>query len=409
MDKSNRQVSDIEIVIVGAGLIGSSVAMHLAAQGITDVAVLDVDLEGSYSSSELNAGGVRVTWNHPLNVLLSKNSIDYFETVADEIGFRQRGYFWMYAKEKWEAAAAKLRTYSELKNAPIDFLSANQVHERHPFIDKIDDIGGATLSKKDGLLNPNLLKLHYRANAKKSGIEFLDRHWVEGASISKDSIVLKVRKFSELSDNNLKQVLLESNSPTGKSVEIKCKKLINCSGAWADRFAKMLGTKSNSHAVRRQVSIFECRDIDITKSGMFVDPSGVYFHPEANHILGGFAIENEPPGYNLNSDGADFFQTHIWPALFARSSKFENLKYVTGWAGLYEVSPDRSPIIGTVGGFKNVFEAHSFSGRGVMQSYATGLALAELIVRGRYETLDLAALNGERFTQGKLVTEGLLI
>jgi glycine/D-amino acid oxidase-like deaminating enzyme len=104
----------------------------------------------------------------------------------------------------------------------------------------------------------------------------------------------------------------------------------------------------------------------------------------------------------------------IWPALFERSTAFEKLKHLTGWAGLYEVSPDECAILGEVvhgeaKRFGQVYEAHSFSGHGVMHSYSAGMALAEKIVQGRFETLDASSLSALRFETGKLIHENLII
>jgi len=93
--------------------------------------------------------------------------------------------------------------------------------------------------------------------------------------------------------------------------------------------------------------------------------------------------------------------------MFARMSCCDRLRHVTGWAGLYEVSPDRSAILGRAA--PRIFEAHSFSGRGVMQSYGAGQALAELIADGGYSQFDASALSRERFDRGELVTEELHI
>ena len=146
---------------------------------------------------------------------------------------------------------------------------------------------------------------------------------------------------------------------------------------------------------------------------MIVDTSGVYFHPEATNGLAGFAAP-EQHGINYHYDGETFFQEMIWPALYERSSQFERLKHLTGWAGLYEVSPDECAIIGLVqegdaGKAGNVFEAHSFSGHGVMHSYAAGRCLAEKVIGGRFELVDAEPLSAQRFETGRLIHENLVI
>jgi sarcosine oxidase subunit beta len=147
---------------------------------------------------------------------------------------------------------------------------------------------------------------------------------------------------------------------------------------------------------------------------MIVDTSGVYFHPEAEYILGGIAERDEPIGQNFAYEGESFFQEKIWLPLSERSSKFEALRHLTGWGGLYEVSPDESAIIGEVElgtprGTGRVFESHSFSGHGVMHSYACGVALAEKMRDGRSKILDVEPFSGTRFSLGKSLSETAVI
>jgi sarcosine oxidase subunit beta len=140
---------------------------------------------------------------------------------------------------------------------------------------------------------------------------------------------------------------------------------------------------------------------------MIVDTTGLYFHNDGPHILAGYSPP-EAPGYHFNYDGEEFFQKEIWPRMYARMSHFERLRHVTGWAGLYEVSPDRSAIVGMAA--PSVYEAHSFSGRGVMQSYGAGQALAGLIAEGKFPAgLDASALARTRFEANRLVFEELHI
>src|SRR4051794_31109046 len=94
----------VETLIVGAGVIGSSVAMHLAQLGMRDVRVIDFDLEGALSSSELNAGGVRATWLQPINIEMSKITIEYLAQHAQEVGYRDCGYLWLHPPDRLPAA-----------------------------------------------------------------------------------------------------------------------------------------------------------------------------------------------------------------------------------------------------------------------------------------------------------------
>jgi len=138
-----------------------------------------------------------------------------------------------------------------------------------------------------------------------------------------------------------------------------------------------------------------------------VDTSGVYFHNEGPHILAGYSPPEEPAGYSFKYDGEDFFLKEIWPRLYARMSCFERLRHVTGWAGLYAVTPDRSAILGRAA--PRVYEAHSFSGRGVMQSYGAGQALASLVASGSFGEFEAGELARARFDLDRLVPEELHI
>lgn len=409
-------VQQVDTLVVGAGLVGSSVAMHLAEMGVSGIRVIDFDLEGSFSSSELNAGGVRATWVEPLNVQMSKMTIEYFAQVAEDVGYRACGYLWLHSEKKIRAAQAAAEKQLAL-GWPVAVLTIPELQKQLPFLDKTEGIAGAVFSARDGLINPNLLKNHYRARAKAKGVIFDDRtllrevHYGQGDQ--------KVRAITErfesvMSYETKRDVLSESLSHVGRSrMEYRARRIVNCAGPWAAQVAGILGAPCPSYPLRRQVSIFDCREVDLTPYGMIVDTSGVYFHPEATNGLAGFATA-EPQGFNYTYDGESFFQEHIWPALYERASGFEKLKHLTGWAGLYEVSPDECAILGQVqkgeaGKSRAVYEAHSFSGHGVMHSYAAGLGLAEKIVTGKYQTLDMDCLAVSRFETGKVLNENLVI
>ena len=412
----------VEALIVGAGVIGSSVAMHLARMGMTDIRVIDFDLEGTLSSSELNAGGVRATWMQPINIEMSKLSIHYFASVAKEVSYRDCGYLWLYSglysDPRWKAALKARETQVNLA-WPVEVWDIAQLQKKVPFIDKTDSLIGALFSPKDGLINPNLLKNHYRSVARSHGVVFDDRTVIREVIFSQDDLhrvhVSAERFESRISHETKLEVYGFGQQDFRRSrVEYQAQRIINCAGPWASHVARILGYSVPSYPLRRQVCIFDCQELDLTPYGMIVDSSGVYFHPEATHCLTGLAIADEPRGINFTYDGESFFNEKIWPALYERSSFFERLKHVTGWAGLYEVSPDESAILGKVQSGSlpvgsQVFEAHSFSGHGVMQSYAAGLALAEQVIHGEYQTFDAKVLSGTRFDEGRWIHENLVI
>jgi sarcosine oxidase subunit beta len=194
---------------------------------------------------------------------------------------------------------------------------------------------------------------------------------------------------------------------TGRVFELRSDSIVVAAGAWSPTAMKLLGLRNWTEPIRRQVCIVDNRETALANYGMIVDTSGVYFHNEGPHILAGYSPPDEPPGYHFNYGGEPFFLNEIWPRMYARMSSMERLRHVNGWAGLYEVSPDRSGIVGTAA--PRVYEAHSFSGRGVMQSYGAGQALADLIAHGRYGELDASALSRERFDRSEQVREELHI
>jgi FAD-dependent oxidoreductase domain-containing protein 1 len=407
-----------KIAIVGAGIIGSALAMALAERGVQGILVYDPDLDGALSSTELNAGGVRATFSQPANILCSKISIDYFDQHSIDFGYRPCGYLWLHGAAKMAEVEHSFPRW-EAAGWPYEVWDVTRIRSYAPFLDKTDDLVGAVFAPRDGLLNSNLLKLHYRERAKALGVVFVDRHLLRIASLENDGVDLTFQVLGSSPSLEEKTALYRSleepNSPilTGE-VSVRADRVVNCAGPWAKEVARILGYDCPSHNVRRQISVFDCREVDLSKYGMIVDSSGVYFHPEGGSVIGGIVEREELPGQNFLYDGDDYFQEKIWSALAERSTKFESLRHKTGWSGLYEVSPDESAIIGEVkvnglSGTGRIFESHSYSGHGIMHSYACAVALAEKMVDGKSELFDLDPFSGTRFESGRVLSETAVI
>lgn len=404
-------MKNAEITIIGAGVIGSALAMALGELGAQNVVVVDPDLEGAFSSSELNAGGVRATFHQDLNILCSKLSIEYFAANAEDVGYRAAGYLWIHRKDGMEAGLRSMERWHRA-GWPVEAWDVKQLQAYAPFIDRADDLAGALFGPRDGLLNSNLLKLHYRAKAKAHGVRFVDRLALRAAETDATGVTLSFETMPSDFSRSAKEDFFCSD-PARRSVPASdqvqtfhTKRVVNCAGAWASGIAEILGYKSPGYSIRRQISLFDCRDVDLSPYGLIVDPSGVYYHPEASFILAGIAERDTARGANFLYEGESFFQEKIWLPLSEHSSKFDALRHISGWGGLYEVSPDESAIIGevTMGdvqGTGRVFESHSYSGHGVMHSYACGVALAEKLMHGKASLFDLDAFSGDRFRNGR--------
>lgn len=397
-------------IIIGAGIIGSAIAYELSRKGLTDLHVVDPDLEGTLSSTERNAGGVRHLWEQPINRELSRYSIALFEKIKTEIGFHQTGYLWLFGKGE-EKSGEDMLARTRSHQLSYDQLSISEIKSRYPFIDKTDDLAFAIFGAKDGLINSNSLKQYFRTEAKKRGVIFHDRHVVhamketpQGAEITLSTVTSDIA-----AEDHLKNPfpLLKKEGDLHWQADF----VILAAGAWSRELLLPHIKHPLISPVRRQIVLFKAENFDMNSYGMVVDTSRVYFHPEGGNILAGSVLKNEAQGYRFDVD-KDFFESHLWPALYERSSSLEKLKPITGWGGLYSYTPDTSGILGRIPKTKSLYECHSFTGRGVMQSYGAAIAITELIINGKFETLHASCLSRDRFLGGnesELLPEGLHI
>jgi sarcosine oxidase subunit beta len=425
--------SRTDILVVGGGIVGTSLAWALASRGVRDVLVVDLDLAGLHASSELNAGGARATWWQPVNIDCCRATLDFFALHAETFGFRRCGYLWLYDDAALHAQALEKRALQNTRGLGVEALTVADVAERFPLLDRsLDELVGATFSPQDGLVNPNTVRAWFRREAEQRGVRFLDRHYVTGVDTQRvvgaggslrrvtgvHAAVVERRGVLEDAER-VREILTSHRVPAAdqrREARIECDVIVNCLGAWSPIFSAKVGISDASEPVRRQLCLVDVHASDLAPGvaldalGMIVDASGLYFHPEGSHVLAGYSIPDEGSGFDFDYDGDAFFETHVWPRLAHRSSSFERCGHVRGWSGLYAVTPDRSGIAGPVPGFANFFEAHSFTGRGVMQSYGVGQAMAERITTGRFGAIDLSPLDRSRFaTPERWVPETLHI
>jgi sarcosine oxidase subunit beta len=376
-------VERAEVVIVGGGVLGASIAFHLASRGVRDIVVLERDRLGSGSTSR-NAGGVRLQFSTEINVRLSQRSLPHWERFKDEMGvdpdFRQVGYLFLISAQRDVAAFERsLALWSRL-GVPARRLARAEIHDVFPEI-RVDDVTFATFCPKDGYLDPSSLLHGYVARARDRGVRF--REGEPLTAVTKDG-----------------ERVAGVRTPRA---EIACRTLVNAAGPWAAEVSRLAGVDLPITPLRRQVFVTDPvpglpGDFPLTVEMA----TSFYFHRESGGVLMGMADPADKPGFD-DAVNWDFLPSIVERAL-ERMPLLEKANVKTGWAGFYEDTPDKHPILGTVDGVPGFVCAAGFSGHGLMHAPAAGEAIAELITSGK-TTLDISALSYARFARGELIRE----
>jgi len=376
-------VDRADVVIVGGGIIGASIAYHLATRGVRDVVVLEREQLGGGSTTR-NAGGVRLQFSTEINVRLSLRSLPRIEHFEEEMGvdphLRQVGYLFLITEQRDTAPFEESLVMWQRLGVPVQRLDAAGVHQVFPEL-RLDDLRFATLCMRDGYCDPTSLLNGYVARAREKGVKFREHEAVLAMTREGDRVTA-VR--------------------TAKG-DIACNTIVNAAGAWGAEVGKLAGVDLPIKPLRRQIFVTDPvpgLDSDFPLTVEF--SSGLYFHRESGGVLMGMADPTDGPGFDASVNW-DFLPTLVERALY-RLPVLERAKVKTGWAGFYEDTPDKHPIIGAVPGLAGFLCAAGFSGHGIMHAPATGEAIAELIVDGR-TSLDVTPLAYDRFRRGDLIKE----
>ncbi|MGH7889352.1 MAG: NAD(P)/FAD-dependent oxidoreductase, partial [Thermodesulfobacteriota bacterium] len=304
--------NNFDFLFIGGGILGSSGAMALSKKleergEKARIAVIDLDLEGEHSSTLKNAGGVRATWRNRANIELCKYSIDFYETIRDEVQFRELGYFWLHDEEWWQEVNRNYEFYEEY-NLSVELHSPQSVPEFLPFVDSLEGIAGLSISRKAGLIDHYSLREYYRREARRRGVIFFDNCWVNEVLVSDGRAVGVVASSLKRTDGN-KSELAKAYLAGGQrevhkeeiSFKFKCGVLINSAGAWSPIISRLYGFNDGEiKPRRRQMVVIRCPEVDLSPYGIVIDTSAVYFHKDADNVLAGYSNMDEPYGYDLD-------------------------------------------------------------------------------------------------------------
>jgi len=377
-----------EVVIIGGGIVGSSIAYHLTAAGCKDILVIERETAQGKGSTGKSMGGVRAQFSTPVNIQMSLYSIPFYASFDEQLGYpadyRPQGYLFCATNEK---QLAYLRTnYNKqvemgLKN--VRLVSADEIRSLFPQL-RADDIIGGSFCSTDGFVDP------YSAM-----IGFMSWATDHGATLWKHTQVTTIRCD--------KRGLSEVETTRGP---VSTRKVVNAAGPWAAEVASMAGVDLPVEPLRRMLVPTEPFDQFPHTAPMIIDMSnGFHFRPESLGFLLAWNDPEETPGFK--SDFEASFIEKILTRAADRVPIFENLAVnpKRAWAGLYEMTPDHHPILGEVASVPGFFLANGFSGHGVMHAPATGKILSDLILTGKTNLVDASLLNVARFAEGRMIEE----
>lgn len=380
----------VDVVVVGGGVVGTSAAYHLATAGAGDVLLLERADHLAAGSTGACAGGFRYQFSSEVNVRLSQASIPMITGFAQEHGLpldvAQHGYlFLVRTEELWRDFLAANELHRAL-GVEAEVLSPEEAVALAPGI-SAEGLVGATYGPEDGLADPSGLTHGYATLARRAGAEIELGVQVEGVR----AIAGRVRGVDT----------------TGGQVDAGV--VVNAAGAWAGRLASSAGVDLPLEPIPRHVLVTGPFPGVPERRTLVIDAvTSFYVHREGAGVLMGMGRANEHASFDTTADEA-FVADELLPTAVRVFPPLEAAAVEHSWVGLYEMTPDRHPIIGQAPGVEGFYLANGFSGHGFQHAPVVGKLLAELIVGGQATTVDISALGLERFERGDLVREGHVV
>ncbi|MFI1680834.1 NAD(P)/FAD-dependent oxidoreductase [Streptomyces sp. NPDC020607] len=370
--------STADVVIIGGGVMGTSIAFHLAEAGVRDVLVVERGELGGGSSGK-PIGGVRAQFSDPLNIELGLRSLrafrDFPHRPGADIGLDTVGYLFLLTDPAQVADfEAGVRTQNAL-GVPSRMIGPSEARALCPYL-TTDGLVAAAYSPDDGHARPALVVRGYARAAARAGTVFATRTAVTGLDVTGDRVT----------------VVHTDRGP------VSCSTVVCAAGAWSARIGAMAGVGLPVRPLRRQLAFTVPLVPPAPRIPFTIDfASSAYFHNSDDGLLLGLA----DPG---QAEGFDTTWTPGWLELFRdvvrqRAPALAEMETSGGWAGLYEVTPDHNALIGRSDAPVNFLYATGFSGHGFLQAPAVGEIVRDLYL-GRRPCVDVEPFGAHRFRAG---------
>jgi sarcosine oxidase subunit beta len=366
------------VIIVGGGVIGTSIAFHLAEAGVTDVLLLDRGELGGGSTCRA-AGGVRAQFSDELNIALGARSLAAFarfgERPGQEIDLHRVGYLFLLSTPEQVAAFerdVKLQNELGISSRMID---PGEARRLSPLIDT-DGVLAAAFSPDDGHCTPESVVLGYATAARRLG-----------AVLRTGADVLDLKREGD----RVSAVVTDQGTISADTV-------ICAAGPWSAAIGDMAGVELPVQPLRRQVMFTEAMpDLPPVVPFTIDFATTFYFHREGRGLLLGMSDPDQEPGFHL--DYSEDWLPRLGSAIETRAPHLLDVGLTPGWAGLYEVTPDHNALLGRSAETSNFLYATGFSGHGFLQAPAVGEVMRDLCL-DRAPFVDVGPLSARRFADG---------
>ena len=372
-----------DVVIIGAGVIGLSIAYNLAVRDKSKkITVIEREIFPGMGSISQCTGGIRYQFSSWTNIMLTKISMPHFLRFAADmdypIYFRQRGYLFLSANKEYLSQFESNLSLLDEMDIPAEFVWPDELARRYPFL-KAGDLIGGTFCALDGYADPYGVTQGYFKQARKLGVTFYCGEEVTGVDISGGSTA----------------------GVTTSKRKISCSVVVNAAGPHLP-YIGGAGGEIPARPYRRQVYV--CSPVNGIPGSipLVVDmDSGFYVHAEkSGTLLLGGTDKDTFPGLNTNVDWS--LLDGFIDAATARIPALAEGRLLKAYVGIRSLTPDYHGIIGQVTGLKGYYVAGGFAGSGFMHSPAIGLITAQIILDGGCGLLDVSPLSPDRFGKGGL-------
>lgn len=389
------------VVIVGGGAIGSAIAYFLTLrQPGLPVVVIERDPSYAQASSALSASSIRQQFSTGINIALSQFGIGFLRNLHSalavgesrpDVGLVEDGYLYL-ATPAGESVLRENHALQRMHGVDVALLRPQELAQRFPWLN-VDDIALGSLGlSAEGWFDGYLLLQSLKAKAQSQGVRYLRAEAVGVEQAASDGV------------RHVQAVLLADGT------RIACRAMVNAAGAWARPVAGWLDIDLPVHGRRRTVFNMTSPE-PLPRCPLLIDPSGIWLRPEGKGFICGFCPEERLDANDIPLEVEhEAFESHVWPTLAERIPSFEALRVQSAWAGYYEMNLfDHNAIIGLHPACDNLYFANGFSGHGLQQCPAAGRAMAELILTGGYQSLDVSPLGFERILRNEPLVEKCVI